>query len=147
MRQIPDTVVHTHPEDHAPGIVNVGFAGVDGETLLLALPGWRYPAVLLVPRPVLSRLLSCVALGWPMNWLMRLCDSALGVLLSLGMWTPQVTGLLLRWVDCAALRHAYNVRPLKLPNSRFSSVFFLKINHIARSVSAWSRLAGDLYGC
>ena len=38
VRQIPDTVVHTHPEDHVPGIVNVGFAGVDGETLLLALP-------------------------------------------------------------------------------------------------------------
>ena len=39
VRQIPDTVVHTHPEDHVPGIVNVGFSGVDGETLLLALPG------------------------------------------------------------------------------------------------------------
>ena len=39
VRQIPDTVVHTHPEKHVPGIVNVGFAGVDGETLLLALPG------------------------------------------------------------------------------------------------------------
>ena len=39
VRQIPDTVVHTHPEEHVPGIVNVGFAGVDGETLLLALPG------------------------------------------------------------------------------------------------------------
>ena len=39
VRQIPDTVVHTHPEQHVPGIVNVGFAGVDGETLLLALPG------------------------------------------------------------------------------------------------------------
>ena len=39
VRQIPDTVLHTHPEDHVPGIVNVGFAGVDGETLLLALPG------------------------------------------------------------------------------------------------------------
>ena len=38
VRQIPDAVVHTHPEDHVPGIVNVGFAGVDGETLLLALP-------------------------------------------------------------------------------------------------------------
>ena len=31
--------MHTHPEQHVPGIVNVGFAGVDGETLLLALPG------------------------------------------------------------------------------------------------------------
>jgi cysteine desulfurase len=39
VRQIADTVVHTHPEQHVPGIVNVGFAGVDGETLLLALPG------------------------------------------------------------------------------------------------------------
>jgi cysteine desulfurase len=39
VRQIPDTVVHTHPEHHVPGIVNVGFAGLDGETLLLALPG------------------------------------------------------------------------------------------------------------
>ena len=39
LRQIPDTSVHTHPEDHVPGIVNVGFSGVDGETLLLALPG------------------------------------------------------------------------------------------------------------
>ena len=38
VRQIPDTVVHTHPEDHVPGIVNVGFTEVDGETLLLALP-------------------------------------------------------------------------------------------------------------
>jgi cysteine desulfurase len=37
--QIPDSVVHTHPEDHIPGIVNVGIAGVDGETLLLALSG------------------------------------------------------------------------------------------------------------
>ena len=39
IRQMPDTVVHTHSEQHIPGIVNVGFAGVDGETLLLALPG------------------------------------------------------------------------------------------------------------
>lgn len=39
VRQIPDTVVHTHPEQHISGIVNIGFAGVDGETLLLALPG------------------------------------------------------------------------------------------------------------
>lgn len=37
--QIPDSIVHTHPEDHIPGIVNVGIAGVDGETLLLALSG------------------------------------------------------------------------------------------------------------
>ena len=29
----------TRTEQHVPGIVNVGFAGVDGETLLLALPG------------------------------------------------------------------------------------------------------------
>ncbi|MEM7077909.1 MAG: aminotransferase class V-fold PLP-dependent enzyme [Pseudomonadota bacterium] len=37
IQQIPDAVVHTHPEHHIPGIINVGFAGVDGETLLLAL--------------------------------------------------------------------------------------------------------------
>ena len=37
VQQIPDTVIHTHPEHHLPGIVNVGFGGVDGETLLLAL--------------------------------------------------------------------------------------------------------------
>ena len=39
LKKIPDTSVHTHPKDHVPGIVNVGFSGVDGETLLLALPG------------------------------------------------------------------------------------------------------------
>ncbi len=37
LRQIPQTVLHGHPEQRVPGILNVGFAGVDGETLLLAL--------------------------------------------------------------------------------------------------------------
>lgn len=37
LRQIPDSFVHSHPEFNLPSIINVGFAGVDGETLLLAL--------------------------------------------------------------------------------------------------------------
>ncbi|MGI9327248.1 MAG: IscS subfamily cysteine desulfurase [Pseudomonadales bacterium] len=37
LRQIPDTVLHGHPQQRVAGILNVGFAGVDGETLLLAL--------------------------------------------------------------------------------------------------------------
>ncbi len=37
LRQIPDTFIHSHPEFNLPSIVNVGFAGIDGETLLLAL--------------------------------------------------------------------------------------------------------------
>ena len=35
--QIPDVVINSHPEHNLPGILNVGFKGVDGETLLLAL--------------------------------------------------------------------------------------------------------------
>jgi cysteine desulfurase len=35
--QIPDTVLHGADAPRLPGIVNVGFGGVDGETLLLAL--------------------------------------------------------------------------------------------------------------
>ena len=37
MKQIPDTVVHGEGAPRLPAIANVGFAGVDGETLLLAL--------------------------------------------------------------------------------------------------------------
>ncbi len=37
IQQIPDTVVNSHPQFNLPSIVNVGFKGVDGETLLLAL--------------------------------------------------------------------------------------------------------------
>lgn len=37
LQQIPDTVINSHPEHNLPSILNVGFAGVDGETLLLAL--------------------------------------------------------------------------------------------------------------
>ena len=37
LRQIPGSVLHGDPERRLPGIINVGFAGVDGETLLLAL--------------------------------------------------------------------------------------------------------------
>lgn len=35
--QMPDVVVNSHPEHNLASIVNVGFGGVDGETLLLAL--------------------------------------------------------------------------------------------------------------
>lgn len=35
--QVPGTVLHGHRTQRLPGIINVGFAGVDGETLLLAL--------------------------------------------------------------------------------------------------------------
>ncbi len=35
--QIPDTRVNSHPEHNLAAILNVGFGGVDGETLLLAL--------------------------------------------------------------------------------------------------------------
>ena len=38
IQQIPDSFVHSHPEHNLPSIQNVGFAGVDGETLVLALP-------------------------------------------------------------------------------------------------------------
>jgi cysteine desulfurase len=37
LQQIDDVFIHSHPDHHLPSIVNVGFAGVDGETLLLAL--------------------------------------------------------------------------------------------------------------
>jgi cysteine desulfurase len=35
--QMPGTILHGHRDARVPGIINVGFAGVDGETLLLAL--------------------------------------------------------------------------------------------------------------
>jgi cysteine desulfurase len=35
--QIPGSILHGHRERRSPGIVNVGFVGVEGETLLLAL--------------------------------------------------------------------------------------------------------------
>ncbi len=37
LKQLPDTHLHGHPTQRAPGILNVGFGGVDGETLLMAL--------------------------------------------------------------------------------------------------------------
>lgn len=37
MQQIPDVTINSHPEHNLASILNVGFAGVDGETLLLAL--------------------------------------------------------------------------------------------------------------
>lgn len=37
VNQIPEIRVNGHPEQCLPGIVNVAFADVDGETLLLAL--------------------------------------------------------------------------------------------------------------
>ena len=37
LQQIPDITINSHPEYNLPSIMNVGFAGVDGETLLLAL--------------------------------------------------------------------------------------------------------------
>ena len=37
LQQIPDISINSHPEHNLASIINVGFAGVDGETLLLAL--------------------------------------------------------------------------------------------------------------
>ena len=37
LKQIPGASLNGHPEQRLPGLINVGFAGVDGETLLLAL--------------------------------------------------------------------------------------------------------------
>jgi cysteine desulfurase len=37
VQQIPDIKVNSHPDHNLPSILNVGFEGVDGETLLLAL--------------------------------------------------------------------------------------------------------------
>lgn len=37
LQQIPDIYIHSHPEHNLPTIMNIGFGGVDGETLLLAL--------------------------------------------------------------------------------------------------------------
>ena len=37
LQQIPDTHINSHPDHNLPSILNVGFADVDGETLLLAL--------------------------------------------------------------------------------------------------------------
>lgn len=37
LRQIPGSVLHGDPDRRLPGLLNVGFPGVDGETLLLAL--------------------------------------------------------------------------------------------------------------
>ena len=37
IQQLPDVFVHTHPERRFSGIMNIGFAGIDGETLLLAM--------------------------------------------------------------------------------------------------------------
>lgn len=39
IEQIPEHRVNSHPTDGLPQIINVGFAGVDGETLMLALNG------------------------------------------------------------------------------------------------------------
>ena len=39
LEQIPEHRVNSHPTDGLPQIINVGFAGVDGETLMLALNG------------------------------------------------------------------------------------------------------------
>ena len=39
IQQIPDIAINSHPEWNLPSILNVGFAGVDGETLILALNG------------------------------------------------------------------------------------------------------------
>jgi cysteine desulfurase len=35
--QVPGSTLHGHRDARVPGIINVGFAGVEGETLLLAL--------------------------------------------------------------------------------------------------------------
>ncbi len=37
LRQVPGTVLNGHEDQRLPGNLNVGFAGVDGETLLMAL--------------------------------------------------------------------------------------------------------------
>jgi cysteine desulfurase len=37
LQQIPDMHINSHPDHNLPSILNVGFADVDGETLLLAL--------------------------------------------------------------------------------------------------------------
>jgi cysteine desulfurase len=37
LQQIPDMFINSHPDHNLPSIINVGFADVDGETLLLAL--------------------------------------------------------------------------------------------------------------
>lgn len=37
LKGLSDWQLNGHPEQHAPGIVNIAFAGVDGETLLLGL--------------------------------------------------------------------------------------------------------------
>jgi cysteine desulfurase len=39
IQQIPEHRINSHPTDNLPQILNVGFAGVDGETLMLALNG------------------------------------------------------------------------------------------------------------
>lgn len=37
LQQIPDAHIHSHPEHNLASIINVGFGGLDGETLMLAL--------------------------------------------------------------------------------------------------------------
>jgi cysteine desulfurase len=37
IQQLPDVCINSHPEHNLASIVNVGFGGVDGETMLLAL--------------------------------------------------------------------------------------------------------------
>jgi cysteine desulfurase len=37
VNQIPDIRINSHPDHNLPSILNVGFADVDGETLVLAL--------------------------------------------------------------------------------------------------------------
>ena len=39
LREIPNARINESPQHHAPGIVNVSFAGVEGESLLLLLDG------------------------------------------------------------------------------------------------------------
>ena len=39
LREIPHAWINESPQHHAPGIVNVSFAGVEGESLLLLLDG------------------------------------------------------------------------------------------------------------
>ena len=39
LQALDDWTLNGHPEQHAPGIINIAFDGVDGESLLLALRG------------------------------------------------------------------------------------------------------------
>jgi len=64
LSELPGVHVHGHDSQRVPGILNLGFEDIDGESLILALRGWRFlqdPPVRRQPR---SPPMSCRESGF-----------------------------------------------------------------------------------